>query len=124
MTCPNCGGDAAHFVPPCFGDEGFYSCQAKPRPMVDDLLERADAYMVRRHHDLVADLIARVRAQQVQIDNLAACYASVSASSRALREMINALTYCPYCGQGHAMHTAGCKILAGMLACAMAEAPK
>ncbi len=46
------------------------------------------------------------------------------ASSRALRETINALPYCPYCGQGHAMHTAGCKIMAAMRTCEMAETPR
>jgi hypothetical protein len=24
--CSNCGKPGPHFVPPCFGDEGFYMC--------------------------------------------------------------------------------------------------
>lgn len=80
--------------------------------MSDDLLARADAHLARfPTHDLVASLASRIRAQQTQLDNLQACYASVQASCRALREQINALPYCPFCGQGHAMHTAGCKLL-------------
>ena len=27
--CPNCGGSGPHFVPPCFGDSGFFIC-SKP----------------------------------------------------------------------------------------------
>lgn len=26
--CPNCGQPGPHFVPPCFGEEGFYACEA------------------------------------------------------------------------------------------------
>ena len=29
MKCPNCGDPkGGHFVPPCFGDEGFFICEA------------------------------------------------------------------------------------------------
>ena len=24
--CPRCGGEGPHFVPPCFGDPGFFVC--------------------------------------------------------------------------------------------------
>ena len=27
--CNNCGKEGPHFVPPCFGDPGFYSCKPK-----------------------------------------------------------------------------------------------
>lgn len=27
--CPRCGEKGAHFVPPSFGDPGFYICEAK-----------------------------------------------------------------------------------------------
>lgn len=29
--CPNCGEKEAHFVPPSFGDEGFYICASADR---------------------------------------------------------------------------------------------
>jgi len=29
MACPNCGENQAHFVPPSFGDEGFFACHNK-----------------------------------------------------------------------------------------------
>jgi hypothetical protein len=25
-TCPHCGGEGPHFIPPSFGDIGFFSC--------------------------------------------------------------------------------------------------
>jgi len=28
--CPNCGGKGPHYVPPSFGDKGFFICNAKP----------------------------------------------------------------------------------------------
>ena len=37
--CPNCGEAGPHFVPPCFGDPGFYSCvrvDAAPKPPPPD----------------------------------------------------------------------------------------
>lgn len=27
--CPNCGEFGAHFIPPSFGDPGFYGCKKK-----------------------------------------------------------------------------------------------
>ena len=30
--CPNCGEYGAHFVPPSFGDEGFFICEKKTEP--------------------------------------------------------------------------------------------
>lgn len=27
-VCPNCGGKGPHFIPPSFGDPGFYACEA------------------------------------------------------------------------------------------------
>lgn len=29
MICPNCGEDGPHFVPPCCGEPGFFSCKPK-----------------------------------------------------------------------------------------------
>ena len=29
MKCPNCGEEGPHFVPPCFGDPGFFHCKPK-----------------------------------------------------------------------------------------------
>ena len=29
-TCPNCGEKGPHFVPPSFGDKGFFICEKKP----------------------------------------------------------------------------------------------
>ena len=29
MVCPNCGANEPHFVPPCFGDVGFFTCHDK-----------------------------------------------------------------------------------------------
>lgn len=29
MTCPNCGENEAHFVPPSFGQVGFFMCHDK-----------------------------------------------------------------------------------------------
>jgi hypothetical protein len=26
-VCTNCGGYGAHFVPPCFGEQGYYACR-------------------------------------------------------------------------------------------------
>jgi len=26
FTCPNCGQPGPHYVPPCLGDPGFYTC--------------------------------------------------------------------------------------------------
>lgn len=28
-VCRNCGGRGQHFVPPCFGDLGFFICEEK-----------------------------------------------------------------------------------------------
>lgn len=28
MKCPNCGEFGRHFVMPCMGEEGFYTCAA------------------------------------------------------------------------------------------------
>lgn len=36
MKCPNCGADEPHFVPPCFGDKGFYICD-KPEQLTANL---------------------------------------------------------------------------------------
>jgi hypothetical protein len=30
--CPNCGKEGPHFVPPSFGDEGFYFCDKPTEP--------------------------------------------------------------------------------------------
>lgn len=32
--CINCGKPGAHFVPPSFGEEGFYTCGPKETPNV------------------------------------------------------------------------------------------
>ena len=29
--CPNCGEPGAHFAPPSFGDEGFWTCEVENR---------------------------------------------------------------------------------------------
>ena len=28
-VCINCGEEGPHFVPPCFGDPGFFHCKSK-----------------------------------------------------------------------------------------------
>ena len=35
--CGNCGEAGPHFVPPSFGDPGFYACEAlnRPAPVAD-----------------------------------------------------------------------------------------
>lgn len=31
IICPNCGEIGPHFVPPSFGDEGFFICKPKTK---------------------------------------------------------------------------------------------
>jgi hypothetical protein len=33
-ACPNCGKPGPHFVPPSFGNGGFYLCTKFPQPEV------------------------------------------------------------------------------------------
>ena len=46
-TCYNCGHDLSkggHFVPPSFGDEGFYACKAfcpECQRIIDDATEES-----------------------------------------------------------------------------------
>lgn len=36
MKCPNCGEEGQHFVPPCFGDPGFFHCKPKDKCLTCD----------------------------------------------------------------------------------------
>lgn len=43
-ACPNCGKKGPHFVPPCFGDPGFFVCEPErqgPGSYVEKRQERA-----------------------------------------------------------------------------------
>ena len=45
MTCPNCGEHEPHFVPPCFGDVGFFSCHDRGCASRKEPAEKCDCHL-------------------------------------------------------------------------------
>lgn len=35
-VCPNCAEKGPHFIPPSFGESGFYTCDARPSVEQED----------------------------------------------------------------------------------------
>ena len=66
MNCPKCGRNEAHFVPPSFGEAGFYICEPEhPMTPTHEPMMDQNAYdNLRKENALLRQELAEVTAER------------------------------------------------------------